>query len=331
MSGWVAPPAPNGSPGPVVGWVAVDEPEGLGVREAAREGWRLVRAHRGTFAAIAAVPMILLNLLTLPIWVSTGRMFEQAIRFWATLDIARYRNDPDALQRDWQAAMQPSTELAVVGTIGVGLALIVSMLGVAAITAATVDAGAGRRPSFTSAYRAVATHLRALILPALAIGVGYIVIFGPLTLSQNDIVYGSAAAGQAALSVVLGLAALVLEIVALYLAIRWSLYFQVVVAEDVGFRRALARSAELTSGVRIRVGLIVIVWSIVVGIVVSLVALTAGLVVGLAAASLAAGLVAYTISLSLCGLVYLPLFVAILTHVYRQRVEPLAVESTASA
>ena len=309
----------------MVGWVVPDEPAGLGIGEARRDGWRLTRAHVGTYAAITLVPIVILNLLVLPIWLSTGRMFEAMIRFWTTIDFARYRNDPEALQRDMQAAMQPSSDLAVLGTVGTGLAFIVIMLGVAALSAATLDATAGRPPSVGGAFRAVGDHVGALITPALILGLGYVVIFTPLTLNQAAFTSIGNSPARAATSLVLGVTALVVEVVALYLAIRWSLYFQAVLGEGLGFRAALSRSAALTSGVRIKIGLIIIVWTIVIGIVVGFIGITSGLVVGIAAASLLAGLIAYTVTLSLCGLLYMPFYVAILTVIYRRRVEQTSV------
>ena len=251
MSGWVTP-TPPGSPrpasgpdgtGPVVGWVTPSEPEGLGIREASGEGWRLTRANLGTFAAIAAVPMVILNLATIPIWLSAGRMFEQMITFFVNLDWARYANDPEGLQRDMQAAMQPVTDLAVLSAVGGGLSFIVWMLGAAALTAATLDAADGRRPSFTSAYRAVAAHAGALVVPALVLGIGYAVIVGALSLGQPGTISRGDVRG-AAVSSLLGIAILVLEVGAVYLAIRWAVFFQVVIAEGTGFRGALSRSAK---------------------------------------------------------------------------------------
>lgn len=325
MSGWVTPPGSSvgsDTPGPVVGWAAPEEPEGLGVRDVAREGWALIRPHLWIFAAITAVPTILLDLLIAPLWISTGRMFEQMATFWTTVDWTRYAGDPDALERDMEAAMRPATDLAVLGIVGGGLAFVITIIGLAAVTAATLESGRGRRPSFAAAYRAVGAHLGAIVLPALLLGLGYIVLFTPLTLTQDRIMFEGSAASQG-LSALLGLVALVLEVLVFYLAIRWALYFQVVLEEGLGLRAALARSAELSSGVRIRIGLIIIVWSIIVGVTAGLVAVVIALVVGVATGSVAAGLIAYTVAYSLAALVILPFFLGILTYVYRRRVDDL--------
>ena len=59
--------------------------------------------------------------------------------------------------------------------------------------------------------------------------------------------------------------------------------------------------------------------SIVVGIVVGLGTATIGLIFGIAAGSVTAGFIAYSVSLSISGLIFLPYFVAVVTHIYRQR------------
>ncbi len=323
MSGWVTPPQAGGpaGPGPIVGWVAPTEPEGLGIGEIRREGWRLTRDHLGAFAGITLVPVVLLDLMVVPIWLSAGRSIEGMVTFWTTIDMARYRNDPEALQRDLRAVMQPSTDLAVLGTVGTGLAFIVMMLGVAALSAAALEASAGRRPSIGAAFSAIGEHLSALVLPALLLGIGYILVLTPLTLNQAGFTSVGFTPGGAALSAGLSFLVLILEVAAVYLAVRWSVYFQAVVGEGLGFRASLARSSALTAGVRIKIGLILIVWTIVIGIVVGLVGLLVGLVVGVATGSMIVGLVAYSVALSICGLVYLPFYVAMLTVIYRRRIE----------
>jgi hypothetical protein len=64
--------------------------------------------------------------------------------------------------------------------------------------------------------------------------------------------------------------------------------------------------------------------ALVVGSVVALVAGAAGLALGIAAMSAFAGLIAYSAVIGMCGLVYLPFFVAVLTTIYRRRFYALA-------
>ena len=306
--------------GPVVGWVSPDEPDGLGVRETAREAWRLTRANLGPLLAITAIPVILLNILYLPFWIEYGRLIDSMIQFWTTLDFSRYRYDPEALQRDMQAAMQPSTELALLSALCIGIAIVVVAVGVGAITSGTLTASDGGRPSFAGAYRAVAAHPRALIVPALLLGIGYAVVITPLTLNQGSFMTGGASAGQVALSSLLSIGSLVLSFLILYLFVRWAVFFQVVLAEGLGFRAALARSAALTSGARVKIGLAIIVLSIAIGFIGALACLVIALIVGLLTMSITGGILGYTLSLGVCTLIYFPFFVALLTVIYRRRV-----------
>jgi hypothetical protein len=333
MSGWVTPPSAGG-PGPVVGWVQPDEPPGLGVGESIRAGWGHTRAHLGPLVVITAVPVVLLSLLTIPIWVMVGQMFDAMLSLLANYDWSTYRSDPGAFDRAMQSAFQPSGELSLIVAVSGGLTFIIWIVGTAALTAALLEATSGRRPSVSGAYRAVAAHPGALLVPAIVIGLGYAAIAGPLTQSQNDLMFSGAASTRAAVGLTLSLVILALEVIALYFAIRWSLYFQAVLADDLGLRQALARSSQLTAGVRIKIALILLVVSIVVGILMGTVIMIVGLVAGLVTFSIIAGVAAASITVAICALLYLPFFVAVLTHIYRRRVETLggdAVEPVASA
>jgi hypothetical protein len=316
MTGWVPPPASGDEP--VVGWVMPSEPAGLGVGDCAREGLRITKAQLGPLVAITTIPTILLNLLYIPFWISIATMLEGIFRFWAELDISRYRYDPDALQRDMQAAMQPTQELSMIASAATGVAVVIGIVSLAALTAGTLDAAAGRTPSIGGTFR-VALGRAAVVVPAVILGIGYVAVFVPLSLVQPDWVYGGAMTGAPGLAALFSVVVLVLEVIAIYLAIRWSLYFQVVVAEDLGIRASLARAAALTLGVRVRIAVVLIVLWLLVGFVVAFVAAVPAVIVGLAAQSIIAALVTGTLVLTLCALVYLPYLVAVLTYIYRRR------------
>jgi uncharacterized membrane protein YtjA (UPF0391 family) len=321
MSGWV-PPAPPGGEGPVVGWVMPTEPAGLSVGECTRAGWRITRSALGPLAVITAIPMVLLNLLYIPFWISISTMLEGWLRFWAELDWSRYRYDPEGLQRDMQAAMQPTTELSVVASAATGLAVVVGIIAVGALTAATLDAAAGRPVSIGRAYR-VAFGRLAVVVPALVLGVGYVAVFVPLSLAQPEMIYGGGMAGAPGLAALFGIVALVLEILAIYLAVRWALYFQVVAEERLGVRGGLARASALSAGVRVRIAVVLLVVSLVIGLAVSFAVAIPVLFVGLLAGSALAGLLTATVAFSVVALVYLPFIVAVVTYVYRRRIEEL--------
>jgi glycerophosphoryl diester phosphodiesterase family protein len=322
VSGWVTPPsAPVPGPGPLVGWVAPDEPIGLGIGEIIRAGWRLTTANLGRLAAITAVPVFLVQLLLLPFWWGFGQIYERMFTFYTTADWQRYANDPEGLQRDLQAVMQQPNELAALAVIAGGLSFVIGILGAAALASATLDAADGRRPTIGSAYGAVARRIGPIVVPALVLGLGYVVVLAPISMNSGSFASADLGPGRSGLTALLSLAVLILEIAAFYLAIRWAPYFQVVIAEDVGIRTALRRSSEVTHGIRLRLALALVAFSIGVGLVFSVIGLVVGIIVGVLAASFFAGIVGWTVTVALSGLVYFPVLSGALTHVYRLRRE----------
>jgi uncharacterized membrane protein YtjA (UPF0391 family) len=296
------------------------EPDGLSLGDCTREGWRITRSALGSLAAITAIPMVVLNLLYIPFWISISTMFEGLVRFMFETDWSRYRYDPEGLQRDMQAAMQPMAELSAIASAATGLAVIVGIVAVAALTAATIDSAAGRPVSIGRAYL-TAIGQPAIVVPALILGIGYVAVFVPLALIQPGVIYGGAMPTSPGLAALFGVVALVLEIGAIYLAVRWALYFQVVVEERLGVRAGLARAAALSAGVRVRIAVVMLVLSLLVGLLVSIVVGLPALIIALLARSALVGLVAASVAFSVAALVYLPFIVAVLTYVYRRRVE----------
>ncbi len=243
--------------------------------------------------------------------------------FYATADWQRYANDPEGLQRDLQAVMQQPNEAAAFAVVAGGLSFVIGILGAAALAAATLDAADGRRPSLSSAYGAVARRIGPIVVPALVLGLGYIVVLAPISMNSGSFASADLGPGRSGLTALLSLAILVLEIAALYLAIRWAPYFQVVIAEDLGIRAGLRRSSAVTQGIRLRLALALVAVSIGAGLVFTLVGLVVGIVVGVLAESFLVGIVGWTVTVALSGLVYFPVLSAALTHVYRQRRDAL--------
>ena len=90
------------------------------------------------------------------------------------------------------------------------------------------------------------------------------------------------------------------------LAVRWSLAIPAILAEDLTFRRGLSRSAELTSGIRVRIFVIFVVIAIVVGFMFSAFAFVAAFIVGVATLSLAGGVAGYLVVTTIAGFFWLP-------------------------
>ena len=320
MTGWVPPAGPNppGEP-PVVGWATPGD-EGLGVGAAIRAGWDQTRAHLVALAAVAAIPVILANVLLIPVWLGLADQVERIVRFMSTLDFARYRTDPDALQREFQAVFQPSTQFVAVSAVLTGIVVAVAIIGSAALTRATLDAADGRPVSIERSFGAVAAHASAIVVPAVLLGVVLAVGSAALNLGQTTVVAAGGTAGQAAITSLASLLGLAIWIVLIILGIRWSVVLQAILAEDLGLGAALSRSAALTAGSRVRIGLTIVAVVIVTGVLFGIVASLVALVAGLLTSSIANAFVAYAVVTAITGLVLVPLIVSVLTVIYRDRV-----------
>ena len=325
MAGWVPPsggPATlSPEPGPIVGWAAPSGDEGLGVGASIRAGWALTRAHLVAFAAVTTVPMLIWTLLLVPLWVRTAEMFDRWIQFMTHIDWARYRTDPDAFQRDMSVAFAPSTDFAVLSAVFGGVGIVVAIVGAAAVTSATLAAADGRRVSVAESFAAVAAHAGAIVLPAAVLGLAVAAIALPLGLNQSSFVSSGTSGGGSALSVLISLVSLVVWIAVVVLGLRWSLAFQAILAEDVGLRAGLSRSAALTQGIRLRILLTLIAVGLLVGLLISIPAFIVALFVGVATASIGPAVGTYAVLATLASLFTIPLFVAILTVIYRRRVD----------
>jgi hypothetical protein len=202
----------------------------------------------------------------------------------------------------------------------------VALVGFSAVTAGTLAIVDGRRPSVGGAYRAVAARAGALIVPALLLGVCWALVGTLLTLNQGTIPSSDTDSLRArtALSAVLGLVGLILTVAVVVLAVRWSLAIPAILAEDLTLRRGLSRSAELTSGIRVRIFAIFVVIAIVVGFVVSAFAFVTAFIVGIATISFAGGVAGYLVVTTIAGLFWLPLVAAVLSYVFRMRAGQVA-------
>jgi hypothetical protein len=320
VSGWTQPQ--GGTAGPIVGWETPVEPEGLGVRESLSAGWRLMRAHIGSLAAIAVIPEVLRNLLLLPMWLLYWDLFAAQIRFFADLDWSRYVTDPEGVQRELEAIFRVPLEQALASAIGGGLSITVWLIGIGAVTAGTLAAAERRRPSVQDAWRTVTAHPGSLLAPAVMLGLAWGVLSLPLTLSQGMMSTGSMNPVGALLGTLAGLVTLAVGVGVLVLIVRWAVVYQVILGEDLGLAAALRRSAQLTAGVRTKIGLALIALGFVAGLVVSMLAFAVGFVAWLVTSSSELTIVSFVGALIVGGLVYVPWATAIVTHIYRQRIEP---------
>ena len=303
---------------PIVGWDRPDEAPGYGIGDIGRGGWQLTAAELGRLAAVAAVPMAILLVCYIPIFVSFATTFDRMLAFWTGLDFSRYAGDPEGLQRDMMAAMQPATDQSVMVAIGTAVAVLVTIVGFAALAAATLDVDARRRPSIGSAYR-TALGRPAVVVPAFVLGGGYALVLVPLSLAQPGLMYGGTVGLDPLSGALSSVVIFALYLAVLYLAVRWALYFQVAIAEGTGVRRSLSRSAELSAGIRVRIGLAFFVLALLLGFLVGLIAVLPAVIVGYTAGSIGAAFITASVIWAISGLIYLPFFAAALTYVYVRR------------
>jgi len=202
------------------------------------------------------------------------------------------------------------------------------------LAAAALAAVAGRPISLGGVFRLVGAR-GGLIGPIVAIGLGWLVVaWVPLLLGGSTEFQAWAGVPGSPRSVLLGSLLSILGVVVfvfvVVLAVRWALYIPAVIAESLGVGRGLERAAEVSRGIRIRLGLAMAAILLMHALSVGVIALVVGVVVGVSAASIGVGFAAY-LGVSLVGnLLWAPVLPAMLAIAYQARVavsEPLAAGS----
>lgn len=319
MTGWVPPgPSVPGHDGPIVGWEAPVDPGGLGTRELIGDAWSLYRGAARPLLAVAAIPALVRVVLSIPGVVIVVKVWQSMATFLMDFP-SRFLDDPEAFQADFEAAVRPPADLTMLAYVGGGVSITVMLVGVAALTAAALAVADGRPVSVGGAFRAVAARTRGIVIPSIAVGLAWAVIGAWLSTWQSRASAFRPSASDVALNTLAGLLVPVLGIVALILAVRWSLAIPAILVEGLGLRRGLARGADMTRGVRLRLGLAIIAFGIGEAFTVGFVALLIGLFGGLAGGSIEAGVVTYSIVAFVGGLLWAPLLPAVLAVAYRAR------------
>jgi hypothetical protein len=109
----------------------------------------------------------------------------------------------------------------------------------------------------------------------------------------------------------------VVSVFVVVLAVRWALYIPAIVAESLGIGRGLERAAQLSRGIRIRLGLAMIAVLLMRGLSVGLTGLFVGVAVGISAESVGMGFAAYLATSLLGDLLWAPVMPAMLATAYR--------------
>jgi hypothetical protein len=332
MSGWGQGGGLTGdvTPAPLVGWERPETVPGLGVREVIGTGWRIYRRHFRSLLSLAIIPESARILTIVPSLVITARAVDAFEQFIRGFDVKAFRADPQGydliIERQLQAAVRPEFELAILSGIASGLAIIVGFVTAALLTWAALEIVDGRHPSIRGAFRAVNARGAPLILPAVGLGV-LAALAATVPILGSAPVDSSAVAGQSAGSSVISLLVLILGVAVVVLAIRWSLVIPVILIEGLGLRAGLARSAALTSGVRIKIALSFLGYGLLFGLITAGIALVVAVAAGSATASLSVGAVGYFVVALLLGVIFAPVGSAMLAHIYRLRA-PLAIDAS---
>lgn len=281
-----------------------------------RGSWRLYRSAGRRLVLVALVPALIQALLALPSVLVALELFRGMASVFS--DLSRFRTDPLTLQAEMEAAMRPTTDLMVIAGLTGGISLTVLTIGWAALTVAALAVSEGRPVTVGAAFRLVAARTDGIVIPALALGIAWALISAASAFMQPT-GYAGMTPGQSALYGLFALLTTIVSIAAFVLAVVWSLALPAILTEDLGLRRGLARGAELTRGIRIRLGAAFIVAYILQALTIGFLATVPAVVFGVIARSLEVGVVVYFVTLYVGGILWLPFLPVMLALAYRDR------------
>jgi hypothetical protein len=312
VSGWSTPTTP---PGPVA-WELPAETPGPGVRQLVGGSWHLYRSAGRRFVLVAAVPALIQTVLSLPGIALAVVLFQRMIKIFG--ESSTWMTDPQAFQAEMEAAMRPPMDLTLLASVTGGVGITVLVIGWAGLTSAALAVSEGRTVSVASAYRPAFERRSGILIPAVIVGVVWALINAAQAFLQptGD---GLIAPGQTAIYSLIGLLVLGLSLGAFVLVVVCSLGLPAILVEDLDLRRGLARGAELTRGIRFRLGLAFIAVWILQGLTAGILALFAALIGGVMARSLEVGVVIYAAIFVVGNVLWLPFIPAMLALLYHDR------------
>ena len=229
-----------------------------------REVFRVYGGHFEPIVILAALIEGTLALISLPYVVVTIRAFLASIE--AMGDVLRDPSSESAVQAVSAAFDQFRDPLLGVYGGLVSVAPLASTVLLSGALGAYLVAGDPLTRTPFEALRAVLRRWAPLLLPIIVLAVlsGLFTAWSyGLSASSVGRVPTAADLDRFGLSVVISALAPIVIGLALYLAVRWVVAVPALVIEEVGLRRALARSGSLTYRRRIRVGLCLLVVGIV--------------------------------------------------------------------
>jgi hypothetical protein len=334
VSGWERPTPPGDEPARTF-WAQEPKRDGLGPGQLIRRSLALYRAAPRRFLLVAAVPELIRDLLAIPSFVIAFGFIEGLVSAFGDY-LARTNADPDAFRADpwsFQAEFQeqirtvlvPPPDLASLSAATGAVGVVVGLVGSSALTAFALTAARTRPIAVTESFRLVMAR-SALLKPIVALGIGWLVAaWLPLLLQTSPEFQAWAGVPGSPRSVLLGsllsVFGVVIAVLIVVVAVRWALYIATVVAEPLGVGAALARSAELSRGIRGRLALamvgILLLQSISVGIVAALV----GITMGTSTDSVVIGFAAYLTASLVGNLLWAPVLPTLLALAYHVRVD----------
>jgi hypothetical protein len=264
-----------------------------------------------------------------------GDYLERALANPQAYRYADQRAIQAELEAQLRAVLIPANDLAVFSAVGGGVSVAIGLVGTAALAAMALSVASGRPIPMSFAFRLVAARA-GLVKPIVAIGVGAIAV-SLLSLglqASPEVQSWAGATGSPRATLIAGLLsvlALVVVVGIVALAVRWALFVPAVLVEAIGTGPGLSRAAQLTKGIRIRLGLAMVGALLLEGLVTAIVALVAGFAIGLAAGSVVVGFAAYLVADLAISALWAPWLPAVLAIAYRERTLPAKGVATAAS
>jgi hypothetical protein len=273
------------NPGPIPGWGAggaettggAADPARRSIADRLAESWRLYRAH---WRPLLGIAVLVQGTIGLPLAaLSVGSVIQSLRLLSGDLPFPR-------TGAAYAVAFGPFHDVILdYALLGLGLGLVtLGLLVTYAATSLLLLDPPGESPDPVEVLRLTFRRGRPIVLAGIAVGLGYGALYWVqgLTLARQSLYTppyrsdGMALAAIAFLSVLV----FVIEIVAIYLMIRWVAAVPAVAVEGRSLGAALARSSDLTRGRRLSVAAVFFVASFLVAIVFALIEFLPALLFG---------------------------------------------------
>jgi hypothetical protein len=334
VSGWERPTPPGDEPARTF-WAQEPQRDALGPGQLIRGSLALYRATPRRFLVVAAVPELIRDLLAIPSFVIAFGFIEGLVSAFGDYlarteaNPAAFRADPWSFRAEFQdqirAVLVPPPDLASLSAATGAVGVAVGLLGSSALTAMALAAARTQPITATESFRLVLARA-ALLKPIIALGIGWLAAawLPPLLQTSPEFQAWAGAPGSprsVLLGSLLSVFGVVIAVLIVVVAVRWALYMATVVAESVGVGAALARSAELSRGIRSRLALAMVGILLLHAISVGLVAAVVGITMGASTASVTIGFGAYLVTSLVGNLLWAPVLPTMLALAYHVRVD----------